>query len=132
MTSSDPVVVVADDTDIAIMLLYHWKDGMAEIIFYPERLHKGWSMKSIVPNIEKVKEHLLFIHAWSGCDTVSAPFGKGKTSFFQMCEKSDELKDISISMSDIWADVEDIGNLSKDVFRIVYHGRKEDTLTKLR
>ena len=67
-----------------------------------------------------------------GCDTVSAPFGKGKASFLQLCEKSEELKDISTSMTDVWAAVEDIGSLSKDVFRILYHGKKEDTLTKLR
>ena len=129
--SSNHVVVVADDTDIAIMLLYHWKDCIVDIIFYPQRLQKGWSVKSITPFLTTIKEHLLFIHAWSGCDTVSAPFGKGKASFLQLCEKSEELKDISTSMTDVWAAVEDIGSLSKDVFRILYHGKKEDTLTKL-
>ena len=93
---SDPVVVVTDDTDSAIMLLYYWKESMADIIFYQERLHKGWGMKSIVPDIEALKDHLLFIHICSGCDTVSALFEKGKTSCFQMCEESEELKDSSI------------------------------------
>ena len=37
-TSSNSAVVVADDTDIAVMLMYHWKDSMADVIFYLERL----------------------------------------------------------------------------------------------
>ena len=40
-TSSNSVVVVADDTDIAVMLMYHWKDSMADVIFYLERLQQG-------------------------------------------------------------------------------------------
>ena len=44
--SSNPVMVVADDTDIAIMLLYHWKDCMVDIIFYPERLHGRYHILS--------------------------------------------------------------------------------------
>ena len=32
-----PVIVVADDTDIAIMLLYHWKQEMCEVRFLQER-----------------------------------------------------------------------------------------------
>ena len=30
------------------------------------------------------KEHVLFVHAWSVCDTVSATFGKGKASFLKL------------------------------------------------
>lgn len=131
-TSSNSVVVVADDTDIAVMLMYHWKDSMADVIFYLERLQQGWSMKSVTPTVAEIKEHLLFIHAWTGCDTVSAPFGKGKTSFLQLFAKSEELKDISTCMTDVWATVDDVGNQSIDTFRILYHGKKGDTLTKLR
>ena len=80
-TVSNSVVVVADDTDIVTMLLYNWKSSMSDVIFYIERLQKGWSMKSLTPAVVDIKEHLLFIHACSGCDTVSAPFGKGKTGF---------------------------------------------------
>ena len=128
--SSNSVVVVASDTDIAVMLMYHWKDSMADVIFHLERFQQGWSMKSVTPT--EIKEHLLFIRTWTGCDTVSAPFGKGKTSFLQLFAKSEELKDISTCMTDVWATVDDVGNQSIDAFRILYHGKKGDTLTKLR
>ena len=29
--SAFPVVVAADDTDVAVMLLYHWQEGMKDI-----------------------------------------------------------------------------------------------------
>ena len=89
-------------------------------------------MKSVTPTAAEIKEHLLFILAWTGCDTVSAPFGKGKTSFLQLFTKSEELKDISTCMTDVWATVDDVGNQSIDTFQILYHGKKGDTLTKLR
>ena len=114
-TSSNFVVVVTDDTDIAVMLMYHWKYSMADVIFYLERLQQGWSMKSVTPTVAEIKEHLLFIRAWTGCDTVSAPFGKGKTSFLQLFTKSAELKDISTCMTDVWATVDDAGNQSIDL-----------------
>jgi len=129
---SKPVVLVADDTDIAIMLLYHWKDNMADIIFYPERLQKGWSMKSITPGLTTIKDHLLFIHAWSGCDTVSAPWkGEGKFSAIMFkirrIERYLNLNDRCMgSCKRYWLFRKGC------VFRIMYHGKKEDTLTKLR
>ena len=109
-------MVVADDTDIAIMLLYHWKDCMANIIFYPDRVQKGLSIKLLTPGLLSIKEHLLFVHAWSGCDTVSAPYGKGKPTFLELCKKSKRLQEISTSMTDIWATVDEIGQNSTNSF----------------
>ena len=130
--TSKIVVVVADDTDIAIMLLYHWAQKLGDIIFFQERMQKGWSMKDVSGKIEHIREFLLFIHAWSGCDTVSAPFGKGKASFTNLVKKSDALKEIAITMNDVWAEQDEIGQMAISVFKIMYGGKKEDTLTKLR
>ena len=45
-----PVSVVADDTDIAIMLLHHWKpDDHDDIYFVQERYNKAWSIKEANP-----------------------------------------------------------------------------------
>lgn len=126
-----PVMVVADDTDIAVMLLYHWSGEFSDIIFYSRKSQKAWSIDRGCIDLEN-KEHLLFVHAWSGCDTVSATYGKGKVSLLKLLNQSDELKDLSTAYSDVWADKEVIGQLSADVFRIVYAGRKHDTLTDLR
>ena len=114
------------------MLLYHWKKELVDIIFFQERGQKGWNLKIISPRLEPIREYLLFLHAWSGCDTVSAPFGKGKASFLDILKKSDELKDIAKTMNDVLANQNEIGSLAQTVFRIVCGGKKDDTLTKLR
>ena len=36
--------VVSDDTDVAIMLLYHWDHHLKDIVFTSERSKKSWSI----------------------------------------------------------------------------------------
>ena len=81
------VTAVADDIDILVMLLFMWDETMGVLFLRHE------ARKSIKKNLEiisiinvtsslpsHVKENLLFIHAWGGCDTTSALFGQGKTA----------------------------------------------------
>ena len=37
-----PIVVVADDTDIAVMLLYHCNQSIQDIFFHQEKGKKSW------------------------------------------------------------------------------------------
>ncbi|CAL4124090.1 unnamed protein product, partial [Meganyctiphanes norvegica] len=84
------------------------------------------------PINESVKDYLLFIHAWSGCDTVSAAFGKGKVSFLNLVKHSEELQEISNLMNHEWATQNEVGHAAETVFRIMYNGKEGDTLTTLR
>ena len=92
---NEPMLVVADDTDSCIMLLYHWKKDMNDIFLLQEHWKRAWSIKNTEKGIQDIKNHLLFIHAWSGCDTTSSIFGKGKGSLVQFIRKSNRLKEIS-------------------------------------
>ena len=56
---------------------------MSEIIFNSKKLETAWSKASACSNLED-KEHLLFLHAWSCCNAVSATFPEGKTSFLKV------------------------------------------------
>ena len=67
----------------------------------------------------------------SGCDTTSAPYGKGKSSLLILLRKSKEMKELSKTMS-IWAEKEDIGEAAIRAFVLIYGGSKNDTLTNLR
>jgi hypothetical protein len=124
--------VVADDTDIIIMLLYHWTDAVGDLIFFQQKLQRGWNIKDVNPKIEEIKEYLLFIHAMSGCDTTSAPFGKGKISMLNLVKKSEELRNISTTMSDVRAEPEDIGKSSIRAFALMFGGSDSDSLMYLR
>ena len=76
VAKSSPVIVVVDDTDVAVMLLYHWHEELSDVFFLSSG-KKCWSIMKAQSEVASFKEHLLFVHAWSGCDSTSAILGKG-------------------------------------------------------
>ena len=80
------VVVAADDTDILVLLIYHWKEEFGEIYFSTEqrknktKVLKWWNIGHLASTISQ-RGYLLFAHAWSGCDTTSATYMKGELRF---------------------------------------------------
>ena len=87
-TGEKGVVLIADDTDIFVMLIYHWKSKMKNIIFFQQKMLRGWNIAPLFPRLDKVKDHILFVHAMIGCDTTSVHYGKGKESFLNQILKS--------------------------------------------
>ena len=86
---------VADDTDILVMLVHMWDQTMGDLFLRHE------ARKSIKKNLEiisiknvafslpsHVKENVLFIHAWGGCDTTSVLFGQGKAAVLKIVESN--------------------------------------------
>ncbi len=67
-----------------------------------------------------VTAHLLFLHAWSGCDTTSATFGQGKVSLMKKLKQSEEIQRISQLMMDPGATDEQIGEAGVRLFVICY------------
>ena len=47
-TGEKEVVLIADDTDIFVMLIYHWKYEMKNI-FFQQKMLKGWNIASLFP-----------------------------------------------------------------------------------
>ena len=77
LASTEYVTVVADDTDILVLLMYHWNSSMNDIQFATKKkvdkinVPVQYSIKHLVENQPHTR-HLLFAHAWGGCDTTSA------------------------------------------------------------
>ena len=87
---STDVVVVAADTDILVLLMFHWKNGMNLYMLSDVPSNKGdkemWKIEDLVISAgDVITSHILFIHAWSGCDTTSALYGQGKHDFLYFC-----------------------------------------------
>ena len=82
MSTEKIVEVLAEDTDILIMLIHHSPTAPNTLYF---------TTKTGVYNVMRIwqkltdleKERLLFIHAVTGCDTVSASFGQGKVKLYR-------------------------------------------------
>ena len=53
------IVVAADDTGIAVMLLYHWREQMGDLILFQPCISTGWNMKVVSPKVTSVKDYLL-------------------------------------------------------------------------
>ncbi len=127
------VNVVADDTDVLILLMYHWKETMGDVYFLsaPKRAPKKglqvWSISNLITKAGGfITSHLLFIHAWSGCDTTSATFGHGKTNLLKKIQVSKEVQQISVLMSDPHMTAEEIGKAGIRLFVILSGGKPND------
>ena len=91
--------LVGEDTDLLLLLLYyHEATNCTELYFHLDKV------KANVYNIKGLKKirgeavcnDLLFIHAFTGCDSTSRVFGIGKKSGFQRnIKKEEEMKDSS-------------------------------------
>ena len=125
------MVAAADDTDVEVMLLYHYQNQILDIYFLQERGKKYWSIKEALKEVT-CKEHLLFIHAWSGCDTTSSTFGKVKVTFMKMVQKSENVLCASEVMCDYWATKKEISEVSIKIFIEMYGGTNDCLLRKLR
>ena len=58
------VVVVSDDTDIAVILIFHWKKSNGNFMFYQQRLDKAWYIKDSCKPIGSLREYILFVFAF--------------------------------------------------------------------
>ena len=72
-----------------------------------------------------MKDHILFVHGMTGCDTTSAPYGKGKKSFLNQILKSKMLQFLSMTMQDIWTDQSEVWEAAVRYFVKMYTSGKK-------
>ena len=130
-----PTVVVGEDTDLAVLLLYHCK---AEHDIYltsgSQTNPKVFSIKEGQDKVGKyVCEHILFAHTVSGCDTVPQPFNISKTLPIKRLEKGDRpFCDAAQVFLDPNSNSQDVVTSGEKAFVRMYGGKAEDSLDLLR
>ena len=112
IVNSGTIIILADDTDVAVMLVDHWEVAIQDIYFLEEQWNKAWSVKDAFTRNVVIKEDLLFLHSWSRYDSTSAVFGKGKPEASQMLAKSNDWKHLAETVSSPYSDQADVGNAS--------------------
>lgn len=129
------VNVVADDTDVLILLMHHWNESMADVYFFSESRKQGlqvWKIRDLAAKAGKlIISNLLFIHAWSGCDTTSATFGQGKTSLIKKLQVNEEVQKIS-SLFCQSSTAQEIGEAGIRLFVNLYGGKEKHSLRYVR
>ena len=114
-----PATVLADDTDILCLRLHH--------IYYSNKKNKIYTKtksaqtKSLVSyNIHDIinsteneyLEHVLFCHAFTGCNTTSKIYNFGKKSIFSKVKMSKDLQHLSKQFYQNSVPVNETGNAS--------------------
>jgi len=130
--------LVGEDTDLLILLL-HYSRTDNEIIYFRSDANKQ-SKEHRVYNITLLKEtlgddvcnELLFVHAFSRCDSTSRIFGIGKKSALQKLVKSDPVVKYCASAFILQnKSQEDIPDLGKDLMVDLFGGKSNDMLSSL-
>ena len=81
------VQIIADDTDIAVLLWFHWNHGLKDITLTSNTSQKSWSMRQSCQCLQlDLKDSILFVHALSciGKVTVFKIFKSMTATFFEM------------------------------------------------
>ena len=102
---------------------------MEDIILVCERSQTTFSIKKSKDSLAELSNHLLFLHSFSGCDTTSATFMKGKVSWFNKIKTSKLMKDASNIMTHCDSNKKDVEEAAINCFKVMYGGNLDQTLS---
>ena len=77
-TERKSVVVVGTDTDLLVMLISQCSSDMDIHTLCHPNPDQFYTIAELQSAVGDMKQHFIFVHAISGCDTVSASYMKGK------------------------------------------------------
>lgn len=130
----DSVIVVGEDIDLLVLLtalatshpnIYFRKPGIGKIT---EKLYSTHSFK----HGEASAENILFLHAFSGCDTTSVIFNIGKIKFITTLDKNPFLRSTVKLFKETDVNPAIIETAGESFLVALYGGSKNDTLDSLR
>ena len=129
------VEVIGNDTDLLAKFVHHWEDTMADI--YLRRVtpkQSGvYSVREVCESLHpSVKEYILFLHVWFGCDSTSHIYGFGKNYLLKAITEDGYLQDLAAEISDPHASPEKVGAAGSKVFCYMYGDKHGNDLASLR
>lgn len=87
-------VVIGEDVDLLVILTARTPIDIEIFLLKPGKgkvEQKIYSSRSFDQH-KNIRDHILFLHAFSGCDTTSALFHKGKTASLKLIKKRLDLQ----------------------------------------
>ena len=79
-----------------------------------------------------IKEHILFILAWSGCDTTAHCFGFGKQTILNALKENVQIQELAKTIANPNATQADVGEAGVKLFCHLYGQSQAENLTRLR
>ena len=90
LAESVDVTIYGDDTDLITLLIHRSSEIEATTnqLFFQTKVNR-WNVNEHILKIqgEPYTKRILALHAFSGCDTTSRIFGKGKINFFLLMQR---------------------------------------------
>ena len=116
-----PTIILGEDTDLLILLLYYYECGSMQLIFRPN--HDKKTVKSKIWDIgkttcllgQKTCKVISVIRAISGCDTTSKLYGVGKRAALKKFMDSQTLKELR----DVFLKISQMEDIIKSGERII-------------
>ena len=121
-----------DDTDVYILLLYHYHTESLKIPMKLQSTQIGRAFIDVTATVQKLRDlipELLPAHALSGCDTVPMCHGIGKTKMLEAV-KADKCN-LSL-LGDVNANMQDITKQATAFMCRCYHVTNATTMTEAR
>ena len=131
------IVLVGDDTDLLVLLIHLAGENKHDIYFRPEP-KKGAEVRCMGVNSIKHKlgvkvcRHILFVHAFLGCDTTSRVFGIGKAAAFKLIQDSEAFQEQAEVFRSERATKNDIITAGEKAMAIVYKWNPWDSCDDVR
>ena len=134
-----PTLLVADDTDILVLLCFHSPSTMTNIYLRPEprvgmkKAPRCWNiavLRTILGPL--VCNHMLFVHAILGCDTTSHIYGLGKGVALKLMRSNQVFPKLADTFRDPNSTQEDVVIAGEHAIVLCYKGQTGDKLDFLR
>ena len=134
-----PTIVVGDDTDLLVLLLFYTTQHSCDIYLKPHsakfslKQSRIWNIKQIQMALgRKVCDNIMFAHAILGCDTTSHIFGLGKgIALNKIIKKQEFAKQAEVFVKPI-QNSEDIIEAGEKAIVSLYDGEEGESLDELR
>lgn len=131
-----PTVVIGEDTDLLILLLYHVETTSHDVFFTSgsgkKQQIKLWDIKATQARLGRdVCSNILFAHAMCGCDTTSRPFNIAKSLPLKKLKFEEFVRDAQVFLKPK-CDHDSIEQAGERLFVMLYNGRLTDNLDSLR
>ncbi|MBW0528211.1 hypothetical protein O181_067926 [Austropuccinia psidii MF-1] len=126
-STHNSVAVVGEDVDLAVLLIASTPPTQDIIMLKPGRGETKTMALSTQEMQNRGFEHILFLHAFTGCDTTSATFRRSKVGFFKLYLESEIITQAAMTFSNISSTYDQVEKAGKMCFLKWYKAPKKQT-----
>ena len=127
--------VIGEDTDLLVLLTVHAPSENKLKMVVPKKgnqQEKIYRISDIQRGIGDMKDVVLAIYAFTGCDTVSAIYKKGKITPYRKLQANDALREKLLVFSDPKADPIAVANAGKHFLLAIFGAKNTENLDSFR